>query len=357
MRRHVCLGLWVLLVALAPGCDTDQPLRVDGHVVDLEFIASGAQTTQYYTWMVSENSPLQPKNGGETLWCELVKTSGNPAPGSPNSVPWTYSLQVSVIPKGETERTVITSEQAFSETFNRAEYDSSAPGHFQGGHQPFFVSHDRGACSLDQDLVCNPNSSGDHCSNQNAGDCEEVKTCSGDPDTICTGDIDCLGLGTCVLEEIQRTFVFDSSTRRLLTNANRELLNVDGNLIYDTCVGDGPCEAQVEAALGALDPPLGFCPGADLGDPGIDPATEDLSPTDPTIFGLALQKGDTLIVEARLANATPGGGQVIEFLQDPGLRARLFVDGTQLQSDAVIGTTTSPTSGPGAAIRFSFTPQ
>jgi hypothetical protein len=151
--------------------------------------------------------------------------------------------------------------------------------------------------------------------------------------------------------------VFDNSTtRRRISAANREVLTAGPNFITDACEGDGPCENKVLLDLGAteLDPELGECPGPDFGDPVLDPATPDANP-DPTIFGFSLQKGDTVIVQARRSDTIPGGGQIIAFQQDPGIRARLFIDGALLQADEITGNASSAPGDPSPNISFSFT--
>jgi hypothetical protein len=91
----------------------------------------------------------------------------------------------------------------------------------------------------------------------------------------------------------------------------------------------------VDIAVGAVAPELGLCPGQDLGDPAFDPGNPlDLN-GDPLIFGLQLDKGDRVIVEARRSDTVPGNGQVITFYEPPGLRARLSIDGILLQGNDV----------------------
>ena len=59
-------------------------------------------------------------------------------------------------------------------------------------------------------------------------------------------------------------------------------------------------------------------------------------------------------VEARRSSTVPGGGQVIDFIQAPGLRARLFVDGTPLRADQVTGNLTAGSQSESPNISFSY---
>jgi hypothetical protein len=196
------------------------------------------------------------------------------------------------------------------------------------------------------------------CSRESAGVCVQVLTCEDDPALRCGPGYPACPTGNCINADVTRRMVFDNTaTRRRLSEANYEVLTAGPNFITDACKGDVACEDKVEQDLvggGDLDPVLGECPGPGLGTAALDPATPDANP-DPTIFGFSLRKGDTVIVEARRSNTIPGGGQIIEFLQQPGIRARLFIDGALLQADEVTGNTSSPFTDPSPNVSFSFT--
>ena len=398
MGRQVWPGLFVLVALAAASCDSDQPLQVGEQNGRVEIIANGAETEDFHTWFLTEDSdadgnPDDLDGDGQperTLWCEIVKTgSGTISPGNPISVPWNYSLRVAVIPAGETTAQLITSEDAQIDSFNTAPYDVLESGHVVGNPSSIPVSHDRGSCSGDDSIVCNPASMrdacarfgagscqqqfscsadfdtlcdptdpGTTCSSQGAGVCTPNNTCSGDPGIVCDPTCAELGLGACILDQVDRTFVLDPSaaSRRDLTAANRELLEADGNLIDDTCNGDPVCTATIETILSPgqpLNPSLGLCPGSLLGEPAMDPGNPA---TDATGLDFVLEPGDTVIVEARLSNEIPGGGQVIDFISQPGISARIFIGGAQLQPDEVDGNLASTDSN-FPSLSFSFTLQ
>jgi hypothetical protein len=336
MRREVCLGVLLLSLVALSGCDTDQPLEIVAQDAQLSFLGPGAQVDQFNTWIVTEDSDNDGVaddvdgdgvTGDESLWCEL-----RPDVGSPSSVPWTYSLRIRLLRAGQTDAVTITSLDAASDTFNRLGYDELESTHFASNPSQIVVTHARGACSGNGAIVCNPDGDSDLCAR--------------------------LGEGTCQAQggDVQRTFRFSSTRRRILTAANRELLRADGNFIYDACSGDADCEDAVETSLGGqpLVPPLGNCPGDDFGDPAVDPGTVDGNP-DPAVFGIDLNKGDTLIIEAVLSDEVPGSNQVIEFDFEPRLRSVLEIDGAALQAGDVIGDISSGENGPGAFVSFSYT--
>jgi hypothetical protein len=391
MRREVCLGLLVLLAALAPGCDSDDPLRVTDQNADLEITANNAEVSSYKTWQLYEDSDLDGtpddvngdgEEGDLSLWCEDV------GPGFPFSVPWTFSVRVAVIRNGTTVAEYLTSTQAQSDLTNRAPYDSLVRDNFSSNNVIALV-HQRGwcsgntlitcnplarnaicddygnvgpceyvySCTGDYDTICDPTNPGTTCSLQGAGQCTAAGVCSGDPTIPCEPTCGELALGTCINDTVSRFFFFDNSTtgRRELTGANLELLSAGPNFVTYACDGDVRCEADVELTLGGtpLDPRLGNCPFGFVGEAEFDPFTADANP-DPTIFGFELLKGDTVQVEARRSAEVPGGGQVIDFIQAPGLRARLFIDGTQLRPDQVTGNLSSSSQTESPNISFSY---
>lgn len=362
MRREVRLGLLVLSAVLAFGCDSDDPLQITDQNAELSITATSAQVPNYNVWFLSEDSDNNgvPDDvngdgveGDRSLWCELSQSS---PVATANSVPWTYSVRVEVLREGEIVAEQLTSTQAESDQFNRAAYDTSEATHSQG-NPTINVVHRHGECSLNADIVCNPFGTSTICSRYNAGTCSQVFTCEDDPSIRCDpGNPQC-PVGPCINDDVTRRMIFDNTTtRRRLSQANREVLTAGPNIITDACRGDAVCEAKVVADLGGapLNPQLGQCPGPDLGNPALDPATPDAN-SDPLVFGFALEKGDTVIVQARRSDTIPGGGQIIQFLQVPGIRARLFIDGALLQADEVTGNASSPNTDPSPNISFSYT--
>ena len=117
---------------------------------------------------------------------------------------------------------------------------------------------------------------------------------------------------------------------------------------------------SVEMNLGgALTPRLGVCPGQNTaGDPGMDPGNpRSVSSDTETTFGLDLNKGDTLLVEARRSDTAPNGFAFGSITQLPGIRFRVFIDGALLQADEVAGNLISDTGDDSPSVSFSFTAQ
>ena len=347
MGRRSWLGLFVLAVLSASSCDSDQPLQVGEQSGLLEIVASGARVPRFFTWIIYEdtNQDMNPDDSdGDgnttddpddvTLWCDAP--GGTETTGFPLSVPWTYGLEVSIKRAGETTEEMQTSVQALSTAFNRAPYDPQEPNNFETGPGIFPVTHDRGECSLNTAIVCNPNSSVDPCDTRfdegvclevnicstpqagggetrcdpsfpggdcpvGAGTCTLSNRCSGNPLISCQFTCSEVGLGNCVLDEVTRRFRFDLTTpmlRRTLTEANRELLETEGNFLHDACDGDPSCKAWVDAGLFQVglgqDPILGFCPGSLAGEPAMDPGNPN---SDATSLAFSLDPGDTLLAQ------------------------------------------------------------
>jgi hypothetical protein len=389
MRREVCLGLLVLFAVLAPGCDSDDPLLVTDQNADLEITANGAQLTIYNVWDLYEDSDLDGnpddvngdgQEGDLSLWCEDIGV------GSAASVPWTFSVRIEVIRNGMTVAEQLTSAQAESDQVSRAPYDPSEADNFASNNIISLV-HQRGwcrgntlitcnplasdaicddfgnvgpcdpvySCSDDSDTICDPTNPGTTCPLQGAGQCTAAGVCSGDPTILCEPTCGELALGDCINDTVIRRFFFDNSVegRRRLSGANLELLTAGPNFVSYTCDGDVRCEDDVEQTQGGLplDPRLGDCPFGSVGAAALDPFTADANP-DPTIFGFELLKGDTVRVEARRSSTVPGGG--IDFVQPPGIRARLFIDGSLLQPNQVTGNTSSNAQDESPNISFSY---
>jgi hypothetical protein len=342
MRREVCLGLVVLATMLVPACDSD-----------------------FEVWTMFEDNnndgiPDDSDGDGEvdgpgdvSLWCEL--TGG----GSPGSVPWGYSMRIEVLRAGQTEAEQLTTEDAATDDFNRAPYDTDRGTHTTQNF-PITITHPEGECSNNSLLVCNTNGPAQPnvCG---GGLCIPVGHCVADAGTACTppdaANV-CGALGGCVQNIVERRFVWSQLDRRLLTGASRDVLASTYNFISNACEGDSICEAEVETDLGgALTPELGVCPGQDnAGDPAMDPGNPLGSSTDTaTTFGFDIDSGDTVILEARRSNTPPEGG--IVFIQPPGLRFRVMVNGALLQPDEVSGSLTSQSGAASPNLTFSFTVQ
>jgi hypothetical protein len=379
MRRAVCLAPLVLTALVLAGCDTDDPLVIGQQAIELTMTANNATTTQFLTWIIyedndndfvpddSDGNAVENEDGDVSLWCQADGS------GNPTSVPWGYSLSVTVIREGQTLVEQLTSDDAATDAFNTAPYDTPRGEHGVNINptNTITITHPRGECDGNPDIRCNPNGTASVCG---SGTCTAIGHCELDDTVSCDVDAPaaCAGLGACIAEIMTRRFVFSSladpdpplKARRELTAASREVLqattysaDVKSNFIADACEGDMLCAAAVEAAIPgpATNPALGVCPGKDeAGDAGIDPGNPLSTNSDNrTAMAFDLQKGDTVIVEARRSNQFPEGE--IPFTQLPGLRARMRVDGTLLQSDEVEGNLTSSPSDPSPNISFSFT--
>ena len=132
-----------------------------------------------------------------------------------------------------------------------------------------------------------------------------------------------------------------ASNPPIITNANRALLSTTENLFSFINPALLPPDVTDDT------PPFGICPGVDLGDPGIRSTGQP--------YSLKLDKGDTIIVQARRFTEPilPPG---IEFPTDdfPDVRVQFFVDGVQLSATQVNGPTSTGTDLDGE-INFTFT--
>ena len=397
MRSVARVAVLALATLCLARCDSDDPAELSSQNAELTLAANNAQVAFFFTWDLYEHDgvsigePIDSNGDGVvddddvTLWCVEA------GPGTPASVPWNYAVRITLVRDGVS--TQLTSEQAADDGTNRAPYDTTVGSHTQSINN-INLSLPKGRCSGNALIRCNPNGTGQVCSDHGAGVCDAVFACVGgtengttpcDPNGQANDVCDRQGAGVCtsvgvcsddraipcgpICAELHpqafcvnptevRRFAFSTEPgrRRILSAANRELLAETSNLIHDTCVGDALCEFEAETnlGLGPLDPQLGLCPGTDsLGDSALDPLTEDLDP-DPDIFGLTLLKGDAITVEARLSDVTPGGNVVIPFLVNPGIRARLFVDGTVVQPDEIDGNLVSQPDDPSPNIVFTF---
>lgn len=403
MGRRVCLGFFVLATIAVASCDSDDPLKTGAQDGVLRILANGAKVKQYYTWRVVEVPAVGPvtaanamdingdgvvNDADKTLWCRALPAT---SPGSPTSVPWTFAVKVSVLRAGTNQTELLTSALATSnDQYSRAPYDDQEPSHLEAIAGSIPVTHSRGECTGNSAIRCNPNTTHSSCETYAAGSCIAVHTCTIDPiggerrceptnpggtcqamgAGVCTANNTCssdpliacdptcgeLGLGSCELETISRKFLYDATTRVQRTAANRTLLDVTGNLVYDTCNGDAACTMQVNVGLGGAppDPALGFCPGDPVGEPGIDPGNPI---TDAEGLHFNLDPGDTLIVEASRSNATPGGGQVITFITPPSIRARLFLAGAEITPQEVTSGSLTPVDPETPTIGFTYTSQ
>jgi hypothetical protein len=365
--RRLSLGraLWLALAAVGGvGCDTDQPLQGDAQDVEVRFLASGATVNRYDVWTFWEDSDddgerddLDGDGAADTfMWCQFDGLGGA------LSVPWTYSLQVKILRAGAVEPELVTSAAALSNGANRAAYDDFANS--VGGNDEdnpalsatVIVTHQRGECSLDTDIRCNPlNPQSTFCADFDAGTCRELRACSGDVATSCVpgGADSCVaqGKGTCsTIVMVERRFDFENGVlstnpegKRLMTGAHPDVIAAKLNPLFDA---DPDRAFLIDPASSGqsdqIDPGGGRCPGVFVGPEQIDGA--------PAPLAVPLGNGDTLIVQAKRFDNQPDG---LIFGQTANLAAQVFVGGVALAASDVQGNLTG-TASAGAVVDFYF---
>lgn len=351
-------GALVLLVGLGVGCDSDTPLQREEQKLAVVFVASGAQLTTFNAWdlIVDNDFDGLPDStcAGDTsilcsnrrpvidcgangpcisqvfLWCE---DNNNITNINPSSMPWNYSLEVSIIRAKSTTREVLIPGIEGNVLNNMAPYNTATNA---------TIPQDKA------DL--------------------RVLSCAGgvDDGIVCTSDADCTA-GICTKP---RRFVF--SNPRTVSPADRDVVEADRNPLFDfygglppfdTCAGgtdDGIiCTGDADCPFGGIctDSAPGLCfPSVDF--PGLPRVAIPDEPPEgfPLLsakgsgFTAGLQKGDTLFVKARISDFTISGFAGV-IVAEPTLQASLFVDGAQVQVDG--STLSNSTSGTG--ISFSFT--
>jgi len=126
MRSSWKLTGLLLLVALTGACDSTQPQQVGQQSLELRVIGVGAQMPSYFVYQFYEDLPPynQQQDPGEDLYL-FCKDAAGFQDISPQSVPWNYSLEVSILRAGETAPEVITSPEGLDVEFNLTEYDTS----------------------------------------------------------------------------------------------------------------------------------------------------------------------------------------------------------------------------------------
>jgi hypothetical protein len=152
MRKFMLLAGLACLLAGAAGCDTKQPLQSGEQVLEISFNAADMTVYQYDVWDqyldLDGDRELDP-NETVQRWCQQV---WSPPPNSErrtvnaNSVPWPYSLKISIIRGGTMEPEVLTTNRALDSDFNLTPYDD-----WQDTFQPLPPT-----CQSNPDLVCLP---------------------------------------------------------------------------------------------------------------------------------------------------------------------------------------------------------
>lgn len=312
----------LLLAGVTTSCDTTQPLQVDRQTVELRFSGSGAPRVEgnsagiqsFDTWFYFEDGDLDlttddPIDDAEYLWCEDISPRDTHV--SPSSVPWSYTLQISVIRAGERTATVVSSPPALvgGPSVNLTAYDGANVNDVRFSTK---------------DPVC-LDATGDPST--------ECTVCEFNQFRPCGKDSQCLDLneGLCVVSDaVTRMFRFTDNTERKLSRATRVVAQALDSPLVDAVPAFGI-------------PGQGRC---SLQDPG--PTVIDGEST----FTLEINKGDTIIVEARRGDDAPPGLPVNGSVSDKvKLNATFRVDG---RISNVSGNDVTDSS-PGAGMKFTFT--
>ena len=184
MRRVAALALLAIAPAAFVGCESDDVARVRSQDVQISILANNATVDQFRVWDLFEddnNDGIPDDTNGNgvdgetddvTLWCRSDGT------GTARSVPWTYALRINIIRNGEFVETLLSTEAAQSDSFNRAPYDSDRQSH-TSLLGPVSLTHAAGVCDdSDPPLVCNPNSLAMNCG---GAACLPQGQCDGNP--------------------------------------------------------------------------------------------------------------------------------------------------------------------------------
>lgn len=99
--------LVALVLVLAPGCDTKQPLRTGSSLVSISFRAQAIQAARwdvYELWddVDGDGVPDQRRTDSPTSFCVP-----RPGPSESGRVPWAFAAEVSVLRAGETTPEII----------------------------------------------------------------------------------------------------------------------------------------------------------------------------------------------------------------------------------------------------------
>lgn len=395
-------GLLLWVAAVSVGCDSDEPLELEERNTDLLFQGSGAVVPVfevYNLYLDSEDpggdgipdgdgNPDDIDGDGEPDVSFYCVEQAMPTV-TPDSVPWPFAVQIRVLKQGESFPRVIvqsiTSPPDFGDPTlrNLTSYDEKETTSSLNALAAIPVVRPDGSCRSNPAVSCNPDIPGSCESDV----CVPEGTCDDNPSIECSVSssnpfecqgtaCDCAlaGLGFCCTAERENEslsdacnpathgkcsadeafpcrpgcsemgsppgtlcnpanlgiqFRFDSNPR-ILTAAHRDVVRATSNFINDF----DPALAPTSTPTG------GVCSGGDLGPVGIQGGGEP--------FSVQLDKGDTLLVEARRFSLPPPG---MTFTTEPGITAILFVDGKRF---VPTGSVTTGTTEAGA-IDFTFT--
>jgi len=135
MRSIIALGAGVMAAFLTSSCDTTQPLQLDQQTFELTFSTFGASTVNYnvYDGFEDANGDMLPDDtngdGSPDFFRHCLTRapdSGNTHISNPSSIPWGFTLSISILREGQTVPEVITSSASATDpSLSVATYDTS----------------------------------------------------------------------------------------------------------------------------------------------------------------------------------------------------------------------------------------
>ena len=151
-RLLAAVGVLLVLSVLTVACDTSQPLdsgpanyEVHLSAVNVVGFIGGEGIKSFRVWEMFEDNDgngLPDDTDGDGVpelynFCRTLLISDT-THINPGSVPWSFTVQISVIPAGATEEVVLTSAGALADdpTINLTSYDTSAQSLIFGAIQP-----------------------------------------------------------------------------------------------------------------------------------------------------------------------------------------------------------------------------
>jgi len=287
MRFLTRWGGLLMVSALAVGCESTQPLQIEQQTVEINVEANNALGFVYDVWEMTEDTDGDGEPDGETyLWCELVLISGVPALRSPATVPWSFSLEISVIRKGETSPEAVCTVGGLP-CQSQADCDQTGLDTCEGAggedNQSGVCEISGGTCEVNEDCIFE-----DVCEVETSPDATQ------DSHNIALYDDFTVTFATQAKAPVvvgSRTFYFDNGRQH--PAAHYDVMQATSNPLVDlqppinTPEGQGP-----QTYLGA-----GLC---SLGNPGVPTMDDQAQP-----YTLVLNKGDTMTVTARMSDTAP----------------------------------------------------
>ena len=132
MRSMLGAASIVLLALALVSCDTTQPLTLEQQTFELQFLATGAQTGIFDVYDGFEDSNLdgQPDDtdgdGQPDFFLHCLNRTFAPFSAGGTSVPWGYTVLITILRAGETTPEQITSTAASTDpALSLSEYDTT----------------------------------------------------------------------------------------------------------------------------------------------------------------------------------------------------------------------------------------